>query len=227
MVADQKRREIRGAREQLLDAAERLFGTWGFEAVSLRSIASAAGQANNSAVRYHFETKERLAYAIFERRALSYEHERAKRLAILKAAGKLEDPHALLGAILLPLAQTNNPGAYNYALFLKRLVEFHVYSNLRADIDMLLPITTHLVDLLGSVVGLSHAVFRYRLRRCNLLFLNCLVDPNVTQFGDPHPFESWDQKIEAALASTTAAMLAPPAASPTGQTDIQDRADAS
>lgn len=50
----------RSAREMLLDAAERLFGQRGIDGVSLREIAAAAGQRNNSAVIYHFQDKQGL-----------------------------------------------------------------------------------------------------------------------------------------------------------------------
>ena len=43
------------AREDLMRQAERLFGSRGVEAVSLRDIVRAAGHRNESAVQYHFE----------------------------------------------------------------------------------------------------------------------------------------------------------------------------
>ena len=49
-------------------AAERLFAEHGIEGVSLRQIGAAAGNGNNSAVQYHFGTKDRLVHAVFEYR---------------------------------------------------------------------------------------------------------------------------------------------------------------
>jgi AcrR family transcriptional regulator len=55
-------------REQVVLAAERLFADHGVDGVSLRQIATAAGSANNSVVRYHFGSKEQLVQAVFEYR---------------------------------------------------------------------------------------------------------------------------------------------------------------
>jgi AcrR family transcriptional regulator len=55
-------------KEQIVLAAEALFAARGIEGVSLRQIGAAAGNGNNSAVQYHFGTKERLVQAVFEYR---------------------------------------------------------------------------------------------------------------------------------------------------------------
>jgi AcrR family transcriptional regulator len=55
-------------KEQIVLAAERLFAEHGIDGVSLRQIGAAAGNGNNSAVQYHFGSKDRLVRAIFEYR---------------------------------------------------------------------------------------------------------------------------------------------------------------
>ncbi len=55
-------------REQVVLTAERLFADHGVDGVSLRQIATGAGSANNSVVRYHFGSKEQLVQAVFEYR---------------------------------------------------------------------------------------------------------------------------------------------------------------
>ena len=67
------------AEEYLVLTAERLFAEHGIGGVSLRKISSAAGNGNNSAVQYHFGSKETLIQAIFEFR-LAELHERRERL---------------------------------------------------------------------------------------------------------------------------------------------------
>ncbi len=54
-------------RERLLDEAEELFARFGYEAVSVRSIAAAA-EANVAAVNYHFGGKENLYLEVLRRR---------------------------------------------------------------------------------------------------------------------------------------------------------------
>jgi AcrR family transcriptional regulator len=55
-------------KEQLVLVAERLFAQHGVKGVSLRQIGAAAGNANNSAVQYHFGSKHQLVQAIYEYR---------------------------------------------------------------------------------------------------------------------------------------------------------------
>lgn len=55
-------------KEQIVRVAERLFGERGLDGVSLRQIGAAAGSGNNSAVQYHFGSKDQLIQAIFEYR---------------------------------------------------------------------------------------------------------------------------------------------------------------
>jgi AcrR family transcriptional regulator len=58
----------RSAKEEIVLAAERLMAAHGLEGVSLRQIGAASGNGNNSAVIYHFGTKDQLVQAIFEYR---------------------------------------------------------------------------------------------------------------------------------------------------------------
>jgi AcrR family transcriptional regulator len=54
----------------LIRAAERLMSAHGIDAVSLREVSAAAGHANNSAVGYHFGTREALVDAILDRHSI-------------------------------------------------------------------------------------------------------------------------------------------------------------
>ena len=55
-------------KEQILLAAERMIADRGVDGVSMRQIGTAVGSGNNSAVLYHFGSKEKLVEAIFEYR---------------------------------------------------------------------------------------------------------------------------------------------------------------
>jgi AcrR family transcriptional regulator len=58
----------KGTKEQILLVAERLIADRGVEGVSMRQIAIEVGSGNNSAVLYHFGSKDKLVQAIFEYR---------------------------------------------------------------------------------------------------------------------------------------------------------------
>jgi AcrR family transcriptional regulator len=74
--------------EQLVQVGERLFAQHGLDGVSLRQIGVAAGNANNSAVQYHFGSKDQLVRAIFEYR-LPRLHARRKLLIDQATPGDL------------------------------------------------------------------------------------------------------------------------------------------
>jgi AcrR family transcriptional regulator len=104
----------RGSRSKdaLLDAAERLIAERGFE-VPLRDIAHAAGQRNNSAVNYHFRSRQDLLDAVVARRLLPMELERERMLADLDDRA---DVHALMRILVLPLVHLEST---HYARFLQ------------------------------------------------------------------------------------------------------------
>src|ERR1700687_2316425 len=74
-----RKRPTRDARERVIDAAERLFGERGYQAVSLRTIMSAA-RANVSSAHYHFGSKRNLLQAVLDRRAPQINQARRDRL---------------------------------------------------------------------------------------------------------------------------------------------------
>ena len=104
-------------RLHLLTTAERLFAERGIAGVSLREIGAAAGQRNNSAIQYHFESKQGLVLAICEQRMLAVNE---RRLAMLDALAG-DDLRALVEAFVLPLADTVRPGSF-YLRFLAQLL---------------------------------------------------------------------------------------------------------
>lgn len=101
------------AKGELLDAAERLIAEHGMD-VPLRDIALAAGHRNNSAVNYHFRTRQELVEAVVARRLLPMELERERMLGELDEA-QSGDVRALLRILVLPLV---NVDATHYARFL-------------------------------------------------------------------------------------------------------------
>ncbi|MGY3484259.1 AcrR family transcriptional regulator [Bradyrhizobium sp. USDA 4011] len=82
MKADAKAAGTRkpNMREAILAAAEELFSTYGFNAVSVRDIAQAAG-ANPGSVTYHFKTKDGLLLEIYRRHCGPMNRRRSELLA--------------------------------------------------------------------------------------------------------------------------------------------------
>jgi AcrR family transcriptional regulator len=87
----------------ILDAAERLFASYGFEGTSLRTITSEA-HANLGAVNYHFVSKGGLILAVLKRIFQPVNEERLRLLGELetKAKGKPLEIEAILEALFRP-----------------------------------------------------------------------------------------------------------------------------
>lgn len=83
-------------REAILAAAEELFATNGFNAVSVRDIAQAAG-ANPGSVTYHFKTKDGLLLEIYQRHCGPMNLRRSE---LLEAARRVRDLQDRLEAIV-------------------------------------------------------------------------------------------------------------------------------
>lgn len=90
---------------KLLTTAERLFAEEGVDAVSIRRISAEAGQRNNSALQYHFESKQGVIEAILDLRQTPLNQRRLELLSELEQQGLENDVHALVEALVLPFVE--------------------------------------------------------------------------------------------------------------------------
>jgi AcrR family transcriptional regulator len=102
---------------QLLLAAERLFAEHGIAGVSLRQIANEAGSSNNSAIQYHFGSKDDLLRAIFNYRL----NDLTQRRALLRARANPDDLRAQVEAHILPLIELAESPDSSYVSFIEQL----------------------------------------------------------------------------------------------------------
>jgi AcrR family transcriptional regulator len=99
----------------MIDAAERLIAEKGLGALSLREVATAAGQRNHSAVQYHFGSRARLVEAVFDTRMTPIDARRAEMLVALERSGATDDLRALCDVFVRPLGEAvllGRPGWY-------------------------------------------------------------------------------------------------------------------
>jgi AcrR family transcriptional regulator len=105
---------------RLLDAAERLIGERGVDAVSLRAINGEAG-SNVAAVHYHFGSKEALVRAVLDRRMTALAEERAAGLDQLDA-DPAPSPKAVATVFVDPLVDlAADTDGVHYVRFLAAL----------------------------------------------------------------------------------------------------------
>jgi AcrR family transcriptional regulator len=94
-----------GAREKLLPAAERLFATRGYNGVSVRELAAAAG-VNSALVAYHFGSKEGLLSEVYRRHCEKMNAERKRLLEDARAKSRPPKLEAVLEAFIRPALET-------------------------------------------------------------------------------------------------------------------------
>ncbi len=163
------------AADSLVSVAERLFGERGINAVSLREVAAAAGQRNNSAVSYHFGSRDGLVDAVFHNRMARIDERRRAMIVALDATGRGADLRGLLEAVVYPLADAlgHEDGVSWYARFLRQVTldpDFDVLAPSRADVTR--GLTTVLERLRPQ---LRHIPAGLRSRRIQLSF-NLVID---------------------------------------------------
>ncbi|MEU0545733.1 TetR family transcriptional regulator [Nocardia sp. NPDC005978] len=109
------------ARERIILAAERLIAERG-QSVPLRDIAAAAGQRNNSAIQYHFGSRDGLIEAVVELRMGTLEVRRLELLAEQAGSGAEVGVHELLEALVIPMFELGERhGINHYARFLEQV----------------------------------------------------------------------------------------------------------
>jgi AcrR family transcriptional regulator len=113
-------------KEQLVVTAERLFAVHGIDAVSLRQISVEAGNANNSAVQYHFGSKEGLVQAIFEYRIPHLTRRRQLLEAEARSRGALDDLRVCIECYLLPVVEEAEVEDGYYLTFLAQLQRYGI-----------------------------------------------------------------------------------------------------
>ncbi|NKY33380.1 TetR/AcrR family transcriptional regulator [Nocardia speluncae] len=156
------------SRQALLEAAEQLYAARGLEGVSMRDIAAAAGHRNNSAVQYHFGSREGLLRAIFRFRMRTINEVRRAYLDNVVGAGREGDVRALVEAEIRPLTEflAETPDGSYYARFLARV---------SPSVDFTLPELSEVQgagrEIVQRLIGaLGHLPRRVALTRIDLMF---------------------------------------------------------
>ncbi|MGF1491374.1 MAG: TetR/AcrR family transcriptional regulator [Microcoleaceae cyanobacterium] len=90
-----------GTKEQIIDAAERLFAESGFAGTSLRAVTREA-EVNLAAVHYHFGSKEALFRAVVRQIAEPIVQQQVQRLDSLKELDSPPPVEKLIEAFVAP-----------------------------------------------------------------------------------------------------------------------------
>jgi AcrR family transcriptional regulator len=201
-----------GSRERLLETAERLFADHGIDGVSLRQIAAAAGNGNNSVIQYHFGDKAGLMRQIIVRRVARFEPRRRALLANAEAEGRPDDLRPLLEIIFLPLAEaTDSDGRPVYVRFIMEfLTRFQYQEGTEHPGWAPDSAAVRAVALLSKRLPfLSGAHLAQRINRAGGLFFNALIErDNARARGrTTEPEKSFMADLFAMMAAAIAAPI--------------------
>ena len=157
---------------QLLVTAERLFGEHGIAGVSLRQIGAAAGSSNNSAVHYHFGSKEQLIEAIFSYRLPHL----LQRRHLLKARAVPGDLRSRLEAHLLPILELAESRDSSYLSFLEQLERHHATRPLLVPQEATESQSQFVADLQVLLDQIDEAVRTIRIPQMQMLSLHTAAE---------------------------------------------------
>ncbi len=204
-TTDVPRKDYSEGAWQLMLAAEELFGRRGIEDVSLREIAAAAGHANNSAVQYHFGSKENLVQAVFEMRMPALDAARARHLAAARAQGPLT-LRALMRALLLPvLEEFDDHALENFVLFNTRLAHRDAAEQPFFRAAAITPASIEIFDeIMAQMKHMPAEASGVRLRLSIDLFLDSLAERRRLEKSADDPYFDaaafWDDMLDMAVA---------------------------
>jgi AcrR family transcriptional regulator len=202
-------------KEQLVLSAERLFALHGIDGVSLRQVAAEAGAGNNSAVRYHFGSKDGLVEAILMYRL----PELTRRRQLLAARTPERDLRSAIEAHFLPVVEQAEDETSYYLTFLEQLQGYslseHPFERLPASYR-----ASHadFVKRVGAMLtGIPRPLRTFRVNRASSICLHASADrERARHFGTPVPpfdlyvselFDGLVGYLEAPISATTLSAL--------------------
>lgn len=202
------------SRTRLILAAEALFAKQGLEGTSAREIATLAGQKNNTAVQYHFGSKEALAREIIHYRMATMDGERMRMLLKASSENRLYSVRSMLEIICLPhLVIKDEEDRHPYAHFLSAYLPRYSPTGIMIDPETLPALPPALKEL--HAIGLKlfpdelQTVLYRRLTSVTGMFLNMVLAldsrDNIRLNG-----ETFSDVLADTLDQMEAAMLVPP-----------------
>jgi AcrR family transcriptional regulator len=118
--------------EAILDAAEQVFATHGYEGATMREIAKKAG-VNQALLHYHFETKDNLYERVVERRSSAINRYRNELLDALHADGAVPTLEQLLYVLYAPHAYMRGGSSNTVAAYTQMILAITIGSDERSQ----------------------------------------------------------------------------------------------
>ena len=196
------------SRTALLDAAERLFAIHGVETTSLRDIAIAAGQRNNSATQYHFVDREGLVAAVFTRRMDEINERRIQMISEVDRNGQDGDIVALASALMFPLIEYVTTHDGWYGRFLLRTESDQFAKEVKNTLAAAVPVFEVMRRLFVLLDGLPSRVRNARIQQLMTHYISAVADWEWARDRDQKRL-SPPELFEDVLATGCGILLAP------------------
>lgn len=197
------------ARERIITTAERLIAERGAD-VSLRDIATEAGQRNNSAVHYHFGSRDGLIKAIVERRQGPLEAHRMALLAEFERGGRAEDVTSLVEILVRPMFDTPYAdGSTHYARFLERVRDHPAIAGVRPAVDQWPAVDIVTTRLQRALTDLPPATRIRRLSSMATVMFGLLADAERTAAARPSRVAKRDNAVDEVVDMLVGMLIAP------------------
>ncbi|MDG3010331.1 TetR family transcriptional regulator [Rhodococcus sp. D2-41] len=172
------------ARERILLAGERLIAERGVE-VPLREVAAAAGQRNNSAVHYHFGSRDGLIQAILDRRQTSLEARQLALLAEHEDSGGDDDPASLVEIMVRPMLEIPYAdGSTHYARFLEQVRPHRVIVRAQLSVERWPAIRIVMTRLHRALAPMPDPLRRRRITAMATAMFALLADHERADAGE-------------------------------------------
>lgn len=192
--------------------AERLFALEGVHGAQIREIVRAAGQANDSAVHYHFGSREGLLTAICERQIERMEPARRRWLETLDSDGRSGDLNALVVALIEPTSDLLHTQDGRY--FLRITAQLAGQAGMRSRVEPAPLNSTALSDQLAMIASVCAEILPEELVRERLAIVigtltAALADRATVLDSGAAPLLEHARFTSNLEAMVTAALLAP------------------
>ncbi|WP_062261787.1 TetR/AcrR family transcriptional regulator [Endozoicomonas arenosclerae] len=195
------RKDTLTTRQNLTDAAEKLFAEKGIDNVSLVDISRAAGQKNRCALQYHFGDKIGLINAVLDKHSKEIDHARGEMLDELIENGEcsLRDAVCIL---VKPLAKRVelSEGGKAFLSINSQMMSSTQYADLRVQRVPLLPDTQRLSSIFKKKIKVnSPDEFHARM-----LIVDCMLFHSLSAYSSRAVNLEWEAFIETLIDSITA-----------------------
>lgn len=168
----------RNARERLISAADTLFTTEGIEGVSQRRILVEAGQRNQSAIQYHFGSRQGLIRAVLERRVMRVNERRVRMIDAIRDRGLPPTLEQVVEAMVRPFTAQllDGPDGRQYFRMFAEIMHDPSLSLSEIVRDKNEGLMTLLGWLEGLLPGMPPAVLKTRLYAMTWMLVGTLSE---------------------------------------------------